>query len=76
MLKNDSLNSHTIKVADIANRTIKCTCGKEMCRIGIYFDSDPNTLRLWDKDGDGHTMPLTKEIAQQLIEHLKPYTKS
>lgn len=69
------LKSHTIYECIIDCRTIKCSCGKDNCRIGVSFDSDKNMMRLQDKYGNEHTMHLNKKNAKQLIESLKSYIR-
>lgn len=67
------MKPHIIYEDNIDCRTIKCSCGKTNCKIGISFDTEPDIMWLTDKFGNEHSMYLGKENVKQLIQSLKAF---
>ena len=70
------LKPHIVYEDHLDMRSIKCACGKENCKIGLSFDSDPDIMRLTDKFGNEHAMHLNKINVTQLIKDLKLILKT
>ena len=55
--------------SNIDNRKVKCSCGKEGCKVGLNFDE--NVMLLTNKFGNETAMQLDKQNIDEIIDYLK-----
>lgn len=66
-----SANINFPSVIDV--RKVKCSCGKEICKVGLNFDE--NVMLLTNKLGNETAMQLDKENIDEIIGWLKQIKK-
>lgn len=59
--------------SNIDVRKVKCSCGKEDCKVGLNFDD--NAMLLTNKFGNETAMQLDKENIDEIIVWLKQIKK-
>jgi len=59
--------------SSIDARKVKCSCGKENCKVGLNFDE--NVMLLTNKFGNETAMQLDKQNIDEIILHLRQIKK-
>ena len=64
---------HIIYESNIDGRQVKCSCGKDNCKIGLIFDSESKIMMLTDKFGNEHAMYLNEKTISEIKQKLKDF---